>query len=65
MALIFDCYCNSPTRVWRALQVTGNTIFNLLSISDVETDAQDRPLHPPKLLSVEVLWNPFEDIVPR
>uniref|UniRef100_K3WTN7 PPIase cyclophilin-type domain-containing protein n=1 Tax=Globisporangium ultimum (strain ATCC 200006 / CBS 805.95 / DAOM BR144) TaxID=431595 RepID=K3WTN7_GLOUD len=46
-------------------KITGNTIFNLLSVGDVETDAKDRPLHPPKLLSVEVLWNPFEDIVPR
>lgn len=46
-------------------KVTGNTIFNLLSVGDLETDAQDRPTNPPKLLSVEVLWNPFEDIVPR
>ncbi|KAF1328611.1 Peptidylprolyl isomerase, partial [Globisporangium splendens] len=51
--------------MWGAWQITGNTIFNLLSVGDVETDAKDRPLHPPKLLSVEVLWNPFEDIVPR
>jgi peptidyl-prolyl cis-trans isomerase SDCCAG10 len=48
-----------------SLQVTGNTIFNLLSVGDLETDAQDRPANPPKLLSAEVLWNPFEDIVPR
>ncbi|ETN01154.1 hypothetical protein PPTG_17577 [Phytophthora nicotianae INRA-310] len=46
-------------------KVTGNTIFNLLSVGDLETDAQDRPTNPPKLLSAEVLWNPFEDIVPR
>uniref|UniRef100_A0AAV1UG66 PPIase cyclophilin-type domain-containing protein n=1 Tax=Peronospora matthiolae TaxID=2874970 RepID=A0AAV1UG66_9STRA len=46
-------------------KVTGNTIFNLLSVGDLETNEQDRPIHPPKLLSVEVLWNPFEDIVPR
>ncbi|KAL3657405.1 hypothetical protein V7S43_017724 [Phytophthora oleae] len=46
-------------------KVTGNTIFNLLSVGDLETDAQDRPANPPKLLSAEVLWNPFEDIVPR
>ncbi|KAI9911813.1 hypothetical protein PsorP6_009656 [Peronosclerospora sorghi] len=46
-------------------KVTGNTIFNLLSVGDLETDEQDRPINPPKLLSVEVLWNPFEDIVPR
>ncbi|KAG3088073.1 Peptidyl-prolyl cis-trans isomerase [Phytophthora idaei] len=46
-------------------KITGNTIFNLLSVGDLETDAQDRPTNPPKLLSAEVLWNPFEDIVPR
>lgn len=46
-------------------QITGNTIFNLLSVSDVDTDAQDRPVNPPRLVSVEVLWNPFDDVVPR
>ncbi|KAJ0406188.1 hypothetical protein P43SY_000372 [Pythium insidiosum] len=46
-------------------KITGNTIFNLLSVNDVETDDRDRPLHPPRLLSTEVLWNPFDDIVPR
>lgn len=25
----------------------------------------DRPIDPPILRDVEVLWNPFEDIVPR
>uniref|UniRef100_M4C143 PPIase cyclophilin-type domain-containing protein n=1 Tax=Hyaloperonospora arabidopsidis (strain Emoy2) TaxID=559515 RepID=M4C143_HYAAE len=47
------------------LKVTGNTIFNMLSVGDLETNEQDRPIHPPRLLSVEVLWNPFEDIVSR
>ncbi|KAG7381725.1 Peptidyl-prolyl isomerase cwc27 [Phytophthora pseudosyringae] len=46
-------------------KVTGNTIFNLLSVGNLETDAQDRPTNPPKMLGAEVLWNPFEDIVPR
>ncbi|KAF5936367.1 hypothetical protein HYC85_027496 [Camellia sinensis] len=33
---------------------------------EVETDKNDRPLDPlPKITSVEVLWNPFDDIVPR
>lgn len=30
-----------------------------------QTDEDDRPVHPPRILEVEVLWNPFEDIVPR
>ncbi|KOM48751.1 hypothetical protein LR48_Vigan07g245500 [Vigna angularis] len=46
-------------------KVTGDTMYNLLRLGEVETDKNDRPLDPPKILSVEVLWNPFEDIVPR
>ncbi|XP_044464825.1 peptidyl-prolyl cis-trans isomerase CYP57 [Mangifera indica] len=47
-------------------KVTGDSVFNLLRIGEVDTDKDDRPLDPlPKILSVEVLWNPFEDIVPR
>ncbi|KAJ0969481.1 hypothetical protein J5N97_022358 [Dioscorea zingiberensis] len=36
-------------------KVTGDSIFNLLRLGDVETDKDDRPLDPPKLLSVEIL----------
>ncbi|CAN8327136.1 unnamed protein product [Cochlearia groenlandica] len=47
-------------------KVTGDSIFNLLRLGEVDTGKDDRPLDPaPKILSVEVLWNPFEDIVPR
>lgn len=47
-------------------KVTGDSIYNLLRIGELETDKEDRPVEsPPKILSVEVLWNPFEDIVPR
>ncbi|XP_073129450.1 peptidyl-prolyl cis-trans isomerase CYP57 [Henckelia pumila] len=47
-------------------KVTGDSVFNLLQLGEVETDKDDRPLDPlPKILSVEVLWNPFDDIVPR
>lgn len=46
-------------------QITGNTIFNALRMGDIETDKDDRPLEPPRLISVEVLLNPFDDIVPR
>jgi peptidyl-prolyl cis-trans isomerase SDCCAG10 len=34
-------------------------------VEDLETDDDDRPLFPPKILSVDVVWNPFDDIVPR
>lgn len=47
-------------------KVTGDSIYNLLHLGEVETDKNDRPLDPlPKILSAEVLWNPFDDIVPR
>ncbi|CAM9249133.1 unnamed protein product [Choristocarpus tenellus] len=46
-------------------KITGNTVFNALRMGDVETDKDDRPLEPPRLTSVEVLLNPFDDIIPR
>eukprot|EP00249_Psilotum_nudum_P013151 c24181_g1_i1 orf=61-1653(+) len=47
-------------------KVTGNTVYNLIRLGEVEVDKDDRPLEPvPKILSTEVLWNPFDDIVPR
>jgi len=46
-------------------KVTGNTIFNVLRMGEVEVDGKDRPVDMIKILSVEVLWNPFDDIIPR
>ncbi|CAN6539639.1 unnamed protein product [Malus baccata var. baccata] len=47
-------------------KVTGDSIYNLVRLGELETDKEDRPLDPPpRILSVEVLWNPFDDIVPR
>ncbi|KAK9099402.1 hypothetical protein Syun_026447 [Stephania yunnanensis] len=47
-------------------KVTGESVFNLLRLGEIETDKNDRPVDPPpRILSVEVLWNPFDDIVPR
>ncbi|KAL1552328.1 cytochrome P450 monooxygenase 57 [Salvia divinorum] len=47
-------------------KITGDSIYNLLTLSEVECDKNDRPLDPlPKILSAEVLWNPFDDMVPR
>ena len=34
-------------------------------MNEFPVDADERPLFPPKILSTEVLLNPFEDIVPR
>lgn len=44
---------------------TGNTIFNLLRMSDVECGDDDRPVEDIVVKSIEVLWNPFDDIIPR
>ena len=46
-------------------KVAGHTIYNALQIAEMETEG-DRPVEPhPKILKTEVLWNPFDDIVPR
>jgi peptidyl-prolyl cis-trans isomerase SDCCAG10 len=45
--------------------VTGKTIYNLDAMGDCEVDAEDRPLYPPRILSTEVIHNPFDDIAPR
>ena len=47
-------------------KISGTTIFNVLRMGETETDPDtDRPLEPPRLLSVEILAPPFDDIVPR
>lgn len=46
-------------------KVVGPTIFNVLRVGDLEVDASDRPLEPPKILGMEVLALPMDDIVPR
>jgi len=41
-------------------------LFNVLKLNDTEVEpGTERPVYPPKILSAEVLENPFEDIVPR
>lgn len=46
-------------------KVTGNTIFNVMKLGEVEVDRNDKPVDPIMITKVEVLWNPFDDIVPR
>ncbi|KAI8823952.1 peptidyl-prolyl isomerase cwc27 [Fimicolochytrium jonesii] len=43
-------------------KIVGDTIYNLIKFADLETDGDDRPLFPPKVIRAEVLNNPFEDI---
>nr|3BKP_A Chain A, Cyclophilin [Toxoplasma gondii] len=46
-------------------KVTGHTLYNLMKFNDLEVGKEDRPMTPPFIKSVDVLWNPFEDLVPR
>ena len=46
-------------------KVTGNTVFNAIRMGEAEVATDDKPVEPIRLLKVEVVWNPFEDIVPR
>ncbi|CAG8436127.1 13451_t:CDS:2, partial [Rhizophagus irregularis] len=46
-------------------KVVGETLFNVLKIGELEIDENERPLYPPKITSTEVVWNPFDDIIPR
>ncbi|XP_012725075.2 spliceosome-associated protein CWC27 homolog [Fundulus heteroclitus] len=46
-------------------KVTGDTVYNLLRLAEVECDANERPLKPHKIRTAEVLHSPFDDIIPR
>eukprot|EP00892_Ulva_mutabilis_P004873 jgi/Ulvmu1/2758/UM014_0216.1 len=46
-------------------RVSGDTIFTVLRMQEVEVDDHDRPVDPPTITSCEVLLPPFDDIVPR
>ena len=46
-------------------KVANNTIYNVIRISECEVDKNDRPLMLPRILSAEIIMNPFEDIIPR
>lgn len=46
-------------------KVTGNTIYNVLKMGEVEVDGADRPLDSLRVTKIEVLWNPFDDLLPR
>lgn len=44
----------------------GDTLFNVLALNELEIEpGTERPVYPPLIKSVEVLDNPFPDIVPR
>jgi peptidyl-prolyl cis-trans isomerase SDCCAG10 len=37
----------------------------VLDIGKLELDAEERPIRPPRIRSVRIIENPFDDIVPR
>lgn len=45
-------------------RVAGDTIYNVAKMGEAEVDG-DRPLYSVKVTGVEVLVNPFKDMVPR
>lgn len=45
--------------------VAGDTVFNLLRMGEAEIGENDRPVEDIMLKTVEVLLNPFDNIVPR
>lgn len=50
LTLDSDCW-----KIFHYLQVTGESVFNLLRLGDIETEKDDRPVDPPpRILSVEV-----------
>ena len=48
-------------------KLTGDSIFTAARIGELETDKADRPTAdpPPRITGVDVILNPFDDIVPR
>lgn len=47
-------------------RLVGDTIFNLLRMSELEVDPKtELLLYPPKITSTQVILNPFDDIIPR
>lgn len=46
-------------------RVEGETIYNLQRMGEMEVGENDRPMYPVQITSVEVLVNPFKDMVKR
>lgn len=48
-------------------RVVGDTIYNLMKMGDAELaeEGGERPMYPAKITRIEVLVNPYEDIVKR
>lgn len=45
-------------------RVGGQTIYNMIKLNECEL-IDERPVRAERILTTEVIYNPFEDIVPR
>ncbi|KAJ7147698.1 cyclophilin-like domain-containing protein [Mycena crocata] len=43
----------------------GDTVYNVMKIGEMELGDNGRPVYPPKIKSIRIVENPFDDIVPR
>ncbi|KAJ7231030.1 cyclophilin-like domain-containing protein [Mycena haematopus] len=43
----------------------GDTVYNVMKIGEMEIGENERPVYPPKIKSIRIVENPFDDIVPR
>mmetsp|Transcript_137535 Transcript_137535/g.383575 ORF Transcript_137535/g.383575 Transcript_137535/m.383575 type:complete len:517 (+) Transcript_137535:40-1590(+) len=46
-------------------KVVGQTMYNLVRLSEVQVDRNDHPLEPPRIIRAELTWDPFGDLDPR
>lgn len=46
-------------------RVAGDTLFNVMKMTELEIDENERPLYPPRIKRTEIVINPFDDILPR
>lgn len=46
-------------------KIVGQTIYNLVRLTEVEVDKHDRPVDPPRIIRAELTWDPFGDLEPR
>lgn len=45
---------------------SGDTLFNLLKFNEIEIDKTgEKPVYPPVIQRVEIIDNPYDDIIPR
>ncbi|KAJ3867342.1 cyclophilin-like protein [Lentinula novae-zelandiae] len=43
----------------------GDTLYNVMKMGELELDANERPVYPPKIKGIRIIDNPFPDIIPR